>query len=277
MYLDCLQWSQDGPHYNFSLRRGSTRNIADAPTKILGRLVAISASKTKNTASSKLEKKVLSALQRIDDRAIRGKYKVCIWKNYLAPSLHFHLMVDLVKKDSISKIQGKVTKFIKKCLNLPKCCTLASVFHPDVLKLPFLPHCQESAKKFMLMITAAEPSKEPLVKECLALLVDPEFVSWARNQLPHESPSLLKAAREYISQVTGSSKPPSVKLILSKSLHQKLWRTIEHYSLCYIVLKHFTCIVHADLALVCTPDSQGKPVIYCSAVVSWSRCFFVYK
>ena len=27
------------------------------------------------------------------------------------------------------------------------------------------------------------------------------------------------------------------------------------------------------LALVCTPDSQGKPVIYCSAVVSWSRCF----
>ena len=165
MYLDCLQWSQDGPHYNFSLRRGSTRNIADAPTKILGRLLAISASKTKNTASSKLEKKVLSALQRIDDHAIRGKYKVCIWKNYLAPSLHFHLVVDLVKKDSISKIQGKVTKFIKKCLNLPKCCTLALVFHPDVLKLPFLPHCQESAKKLMLMITAAEPSKEPLVKE----------------------------------------------------------------------------------------------------------------
>ena len=145
------------------------------PTKILGRPVAISANKTKNVASSKLEKKVLSALQRIDERPIRGEFNVWIWKNYLAHSLHFHLMVDLVKKDSITKIQEKVTKFIKKWLNLPKCCMLASGFHPNVSKLPLLPHCQELAK--MLMNTAMELSKEAFIGECLALLVDPEFVS----------------------------------------------------------------------------------------------------
>jgi len=38
-----------------------------------------------------------------------------------------------------------------------------------------------------------------------------------------------------------------------------------------------TFIVYCtDLApLVCTPASQEKPVIYCSAVVSWSRCFCI--
>lgn len=98
----------------FPPRKGSTRNITDAPTKILGRLVAISANKTKKAASSKFKKKVLSTLQRIDQCPIRGEYIVRIWKNYLTPSLHIHLIVDLMKKDSITKIQAKVTKFIKK-------------------------------------------------------------------------------------------------------------------------------------------------------------------
>ena len=105
----------------FSLRNGSTRNIADAPTKLLGKLIAVSTSKTKNAATSELENRILSALKRIDERPIRGEYKVWIWKNYLAPSLHFQLMVQLLKKESVRKIQGKVTKFLKSWLNLPKC------------------------------------------------------------------------------------------------------------------------------------------------------------
>ena len=84
--------------------------------------------------------------KKIDDHPIRGEYKVWMWKNYLAPSLHFQLMVDLLKKESVRKIQQKATKFHKSWLNLPKCCTPASIFHPDVLNLPFLPHCQEAAK-----------------------------------------------------------------------------------------------------------------------------------
>ena len=64
----------------FSLKNGSTRNIGDAPTKILGKFVAISAREAKSAASSKFEKKVL---QRVDERPIRGEFKVWIWKNYL--------------------------------------------------------------------------------------------------------------------------------------------------------------------------------------------------
>ena len=46
----------------FSLRNGCTHNIADIPTKLLGRLIAVSTSKTKNAATSKLENRILSVL-----------------------------------------------------------------------------------------------------------------------------------------------------------------------------------------------------------------------
>ena len=91
---------------SFPLKNGPTRNIANVPTKVLGKLMAVSTSQTKSAASSKLEKR---AIKKIDERPIRGEYKVWIWKNYLAPSLHFQLMVDLLKKDSVNKIQSKVT------------------------------------------------------------------------------------------------------------------------------------------------------------------------
>ena len=38
---------------------------------------------------------------------------------------------------------------------------------------------------------------------------------------------------------------------------------------CYSFYMYFTVLA----LLVGTPASQGKPVIYCSAVFSWSRCF----
>ena len=122
---------------SYSLSNGSTRKIADAPTKLLGKFIAVSTSKTKNVATAKLEKDVLTTLKKIDNHPIRGEYKVWMWKNYLAPSLHFQPMVDLLK-ESVRKIQQKATKFIKSWLNLPKCCNLASIFHPDVLNLPFI-------------------------------------------------------------------------------------------------------------------------------------------
>ena len=71
-------------------------------------------------------------------------------------------LVQLCKKESVCKIQGKVTKFIKSWLNLPKCCTLSSIFHPEVLNLPFLPHYQESAT--MLELTIPSNSKEAITK-----------------------------------------------------------------------------------------------------------------
>ena len=48
------------------------------------------------------------------------------------PSLHFFLMVNIFPETSIPKIQMKITKFIERWLNLPRCCTLATVFHPEL-------------------------------------------------------------------------------------------------------------------------------------------------
>ena len=59
----------------FSLANGSTRNITAAPTKILGKLIAGSFSLTKLTAGTKLDSKIISAIQRLDDRPIRGEFK----------------------------------------------------------------------------------------------------------------------------------------------------------------------------------------------------------
>ena len=44
----------------FSSANGSTRNIAEAPTKILGKLIAGSSSLTKQTVATKLDSKIIS-------------------------------------------------------------------------------------------------------------------------------------------------------------------------------------------------------------------------
>ena len=110
----------------FSLANGSTRNIADAPTKILGKFLSKSHSSAKKALASKLDNEVIAAMKRIDDRPIRGEFKVWMWKNYLAPSLRFMMMVDSVQESDLVKTQKKMTKFIKRWLHLPRCCTLRS-------------------------------------------------------------------------------------------------------------------------------------------------------
>ena len=165
-------------------------------------------------------------MQRIDERPIRGEFKVWIWKNYLAPSLHFLLMVDVISESSVLKIQKKITKFIKKWLNLPRCCTLSAVFHPDVLNLPFLPQARESAK--LSMIIAIEQSKDPLITECMSLLKNPDFLS--RNEIPQNSISLLEAARK--SALSTSKVTKFIKTFVRNSLHQshiEYWNnTLDH-------------------------------------------------
>ena len=199
----------------FSLVNGSTRNIADAPTKILGKLIAGSPSSTKQALAAKLDKKILSAMQRLDDRPIRGEFKVWIWKNYLAHSLRFMLMVDAVQESVLVKIQKKVTKYIKRWLNLPRCCTLATVFHPDVLNLPFLPQLREQAK--MSMITAIELSKDEHIKQCLSLLSDPGFLS--RNEISQNVKSALNAAKMSVSE-TSNALSARLKSEMKQSIRQ---------------------------------------------------------
>ena len=168
----------------FSLANGSTCNITEAPTKILGKLIAGPFSLTKQTAATKLDSKIISAEYAWMTKQLVVNSKVWIWKNYLAHSLRFMLMVDTVKESVLVKIE-KVTKYIKRWLNLPRCCTLETIFHPDVLNLPFLPQLEEQAK--MSMITAIELSKDKHIQECLSLLSDPGFLS--TNEIPQNTQS----------------------------------------------------------------------------------------
>jgi len=68
--------------------------------------------------------------------------------------------VERLSLTSIQASQSSLLKFVKKWLNLP---TPATVFHPDVLDLPFLPHFKKSAK--LSFILAIERSTDPLIIE----------------------------------------------------------------------------------------------------------------
>ena len=220
----CISVIFDGKKMNhnttFSLFNGSTRNIAEVPTKILGKIMTGSNTLTKRALTAKLESKVISVMQRLDTRPIRGEFKVWVWKNYLAHSLRFMLMVDAVQESVLVKIQKKITKFIKRWLNLPRCCTLATIFHPDILNLPFLPQLREQAK--MSMITSIELSKDKHISECLSLLSDPGFLS--RNEIPKNALSVLNAAKLSVYETSQAS---------SACLKSKVKQSVRHSQVAY--------------------------------------------
>ena len=85
------------------LSHGSTRNISEAPWKVLGHLLAVFPTCSRKASAKKLEGKLFSAIKNIDSRHIRGKFKIWILKNYL--------MVDLISENSLASIQRKLTKY----------------------------------------------------------------------------------------------------------------------------------------------------------------------
>jgi len=135
----CVSFLYDGKDIDkrstFSLSHGSTRNISVAPWKVLGHILAVSPTGSRKASAKRLDDKLLSAVKNIDNRPIRGEFKIWILKNYL--HLHFLLMVDLISENALATLQRKLTKFNKRWLNLPRCCTLAAVYHREVLNLSF--------------------------------------------------------------------------------------------------------------------------------------------
>ena len=59
---------------------------------------------------------------------------------------------------SIRSTQSSLLKFVKWWLNLPSNCTPGTIFHPDVLDLPFLPLLKE-----LSYIMAIECSVDPMI------------------------------------------------------------------------------------------------------------------
>jgi len=116
----------------FKFQQGSTKNITSAPSKFLGQTLGANYRSTRSLSSKKITEKVYSALYQIDQRPIRGEYKAWIYKFYLVPSLFFNLAVDHIPKSTINKLLTRASSFLKHWLNIPKCATLASLFHPEV-------------------------------------------------------------------------------------------------------------------------------------------------
>ena len=148
----------------FSMADGNTVNICNVNcTKFLCRTIGISAATTRKMASANIKQQIIPFLQRINKCSIHGEYKIWILKNFVTSVLHFHLAVDRLTVSSISSAQSSVLKFVKSWLNLPRNCTPGTVFHPDELNLPFLPHLKKSTK--LSYILAVERSVDPLIVE----------------------------------------------------------------------------------------------------------------
>lgn len=104
----------------------------------------------------------------------------------------------------------------EKGLKLPRCATLASLFHPDALDLPYLPHQLEKAKLHLL----ASPLllSDHNIQALVGLIHDTKFI---------ESEGILLNSAKLIQSV----KPPIKKNTLKhlyKALttrHTAVWNT----------------------------------------------------
>ena len=193
-----------------------TQNIATSPWKILGHLISPSPNQQRKASSKKLESKLLSLIKAIDTRPIRGEYKSWILKHYVT---HFLLVVDTFTESSIQNIQKHTTRYLKRWLNLPRSSTLVTLFHPEVLNFPFLPHVREFA-----MLCAIDHSSDAVINELACLLSDPEFRK--RQQIPQTSIDVLQQARSSIEAI--SSTDVKAKSIM-KSAHAEYWsNTLNH-------------------------------------------------
>ena len=197
----------------FKIHQGHTRNISSTPTKFLGQTIGITIASTRVHASKGFSTKVYSALEKIDRLPIRGEYKVWIYKSYLVPSLTFNLAVEIISASTIKKIQSKATSYLKRWLKLPKCSTLASLFHPGVCNLPHLPQAQEKAKLRLLAQVHISPDQN--LRELENLILDPSFAH--RQCIP---PICQEIAHIASPQINSNAEPihllDSMKNILSK-------------------------------------------------------------
>jgi hypothetical protein len=172
----CVTYCFDGqkplPRMYFSLINGNTSNISTAPTKFLGETIGITLNTSKRLSAKKLSSKLFEIVNKIDIRPIRGEYKVWIYKCYLIPSVLFNLTVDKISMAATNKVQSRMASYLKKWLKLPRCATLSSLFHPDVLNLPYLPHQLEKAKlRFLATISM---SSNLNINSLASLINDPQ-------------------------------------------------------------------------------------------------------
>ena len=137
-----------------ALSNGMTRSITEGHTKFLGKVIDISLSTTKKTASKRMLCRLSDLLTATDSLPIRGEYKLWIYRNYIISLLRFHLYVDAVSSWSISKLESIATCFLKKWLHLPRSATRVVLYYPGVC-CPSISHVSREAKLSLLACVSA--------------------------------------------------------------------------------------------------------------------------
>ena len=107
---------------------------------------------------------------------------------------------------------------MKQWLNVPHHCTPGTVFHPDVLDLPFLPHLKESAK--LSYILAVEHSVDPIIVELRHSLLSNDF-----QDVPDVVFDALSAAKSSVSNIHSSTFKSKARTSL-RSSHVRYWNSI---------------------------------------------------
>ena len=91
----------------FSLSHGSTRNISVAPWKVLGHVLAVSPTGSQKASAKRLEDKLLAAVKNIDNRPIRGEFKIWILElPSTIPPLPADVRPDIRKRPSHTPTQA---------------------------------------------------------------------------------------------------------------------------------------------------------------------------
>ena len=116
-----------------------------------------------------------------------------IYQNYFVPSIHFFLCVSDITPSQLASIQRQITRFLKSWLNLPRCATLASIFHPKSLGIKHLPQFRELAQ--LTLVQTVEASLDPLVQD-----IQPIFA-----RLPELSAASLQAIQKARDSVSSNA------------------------------------------------------------------------
>ena len=218
----CVSLHFNGHHVvastQFSMTNGNTINICDINcTKFLGKTIGTSSLATRKLASDDMRQQILLYLQRIDDCPVRGEYKVWILKNFVTSVLHFHIAVERLSTSSTASFQSLILKSVKRWLNLPRNCTPGTVFHPDVLDLPFLPHFKDSAK--LSYILAIERSMDPLIVELRHSVLTPDVQDVSRAVF-----DALSAAKTSVANIHSTTFKSNARNNL-RSTHVNYWNS----------------------------------------------------
>jgi len=108
-------------------------------------------------------------------------------------------------------------RFVKRWLNLPCNCTPGTVFHSDVLDLPFLPHLKEKAK--LSYILAVKRSADSIIVELRHSLLSTDF-----QDAPVVVFNSLSAAKSSVSNIHSSTFKSKAGTSL-RSSHVRYWNS----------------------------------------------------